>query len=153
MTAIARTRKEGELKSMTKQTPKSGKAKNGNEEKPSSLPRTLPVAVVMVSVRYPIILNLKSMEDRSILTYPVHFPTVTAVIPACIAGCSNAQVAEKLFQNPKVKDALRVLKKEIRTVLNPDESKETMPATKPTGKSIGSTIRKKSSIRKPENGK
>ena len=153
MTAIARTRKEGELKSMTKQTPKSGKAKNGNDEKNNSCVRTLRVAVVEVSVRFPIIPTLRCTDAPNTLIYPLHDPIATAVIEVSTEACSDALTATKLFQDMKVKSALVVLKNAIRNVLNPDEPLVTMSATKPTEPRTGAVIRKKKSIPERENGK
>jgi len=138
---------------MTNKTKKSGIQKNGNERKPSSCGRTLRVAVVEVSVRFPIIPTLTCTGNPNTLTYPIHDPTATAVIEVSTEACSDALTAARLFHDMKVKSALHVLKNAISNVLNPDEPIATKPKTNPTGPCTESITRKKSSTRKPGSGK
>lgn len=153
MTAIAPARKEGGSKSMTNKTKKSGTRKSGNDEKNNSCGKTLRVAVVEVSVKFPIIPTLKSTESPNTLIFPIHDPTATAVIEVSTEACSDALTAARLFQDMKVKSALVVLKNAIRNVLNPDEPLVTMPRTKPTEPHTGAATRKKKSTSKPASGK
>jgi hypothetical protein len=153
MTGNARTRKDGGSKNMMKRMPKSGNRQNGENEKPCSCGKTLRVAVVQVIVRYPIIPTLKCTESPSTLIYPIHDPTATSVIQVSIPESSGVQVAEKLFQNKKVSDALHALRLAISSVLDPENPPVTKPRTKPTEKRTGAVIRAKKSTRVPGNGK
>jgi len=128
-----------------KKMPKSGKAKSGKQQKPCSCGKTLRVAVVQVIVRFPIIPTLKCMEGPSTLIYPIRDPTATSVIQVSIPESSGVQVAEKLFQNKKVSDALHALRLAISSVLDPENPVETNPRTNGTGKTTGSITQKKSS--------
>ena len=137
---------------MTNKTKKSGKAMNGKNEKPCSCGKNLRVAVVVVTVKFPIIPTLKCTESPSTLIYPIHDPTATSVIQVSIPESSGVQVAEKLFQNKKVSDALHALRLAISSVLDPENPPVTKPRTNATGKRTGAVIRKKSSISNQENG-
>lgn len=137
---------------MTSKIKKSGIRKSGNDEKNNSCGRTLRVAVVEVSVKFPIIPTLTCTVNPVTLTYPIHDPTATSVIEVSMEAGSDAQTAARLFQDMKVKSALHVLKNAISNVLNPDEPLATMPRTKPTEQRTGAVIRKKKSIPKPANG-
>ena len=130
---------------MTNKTKKSGKAMNGKNEKPCSCGKNLRVAVVVVTVKFPIIPTLKCTESPSTLIYPIHDPTATSVIQVSIPESSGVQVAEKLFQNKKVSDALHALRLAISSVLDPENSPATNPRTEPTEKRTGAVIRKRSS--------
>jgi hypothetical protein len=104
---------------------KYGRVQNGKQQKPSSCEKTLHVAVVQVTVRFPIIPTLRCTEGPSTLIFPIQSPTATSVIQVSIPESSNVQYAEKLFQNPKVSDALIALRKAISGVLDPDVIGET----------------------------
>ena len=109
---------------MMNRTRRYGNRTNGKRPRPSSCGKTLRVAVVTVSVKFPITPALKCMENPNTLTYPIQNPTATAVIQVNIPESSNALYAEKLFQNPKVKDALHVLRTEIGNALDHDKEQE-----------------------------
>ena len=136
----ARTHKDDESKSTASRTKKSGVQKNGKNEKPCSCGKTLRVAVVQVIVRFPIIPTLKCTESPNTLIYPIHDPTATSVIQVSIPESSNVLYATRLFQNPRVSDAMIALKEAINSVLNPANPDGTKPRTNATGKTTGNII-------------
>ena len=138
-----RTPKDDESRSTMSTIKRSGVQKNGKNEKPCSCGKTLRVAVVVVTVKFPIIPTLRCTESPSTLIYPIHDPTATSVIQVSIPESSGVQVAAKLFQDKKVSDALHALRVAISSVLDPGVNNETNPGTNATGKTTGSITRKK----------
>ena len=137
---------------MTEKIPNYGKVNCGENEKQCSCGKTLRVAVVTVTVKFPITPTLKCTEGPNTLTYPIHTPTATSVIQVSIPESSDVQYATKLFQKKKVSDALIALRMAISSVLDPENPIERKPGINEIRRTIENTIREKQSIPKPESG-
>lgn len=130
----------------------SGPARNGKQLKPSSCDETLPVGIVELILRCPIIRIGKSMEcpNTSILAIPK--ASAAFVTMEFIPGSISVLHAEKFNQSPLIHSAINALNHAIASELNSGENTGNGNPENTASGSTGSTIPGKSSTRGPERG-
>lgn len=130
----------------------SGPARNGKQLKPSSCDETLPVGIVELILRCPIIRIGKSMECPNTSTLAVFNPSATHVIMDFTGGNINVQFVDGFDQNPRILRATNVLAETISNeLLSGENTGNGNPESTASG-STGSTIPGKSSTRKQRRG-
>ena len=153
MTDIARTHKEGESKSMTNKTTRSGIPKNGKRQNRNTSELIHSVASVEIRLRFPIMKTSRIMGNQHISIFLTQDPIVTFVTGGTISAGINVPSVENFVQNPKGNHAITACRRALICELCNANKIETTPKTGSTGPCTESIIRKKSSTRRQESGK